>query len=198
MPLTLASDSRGGVASLARGQRPSAEDAAIDYDEPSFERELFTESDTWEDPDPADYPQVTTCPVTMPNPAVSGQHIFVGLMMLTTFCGFGSLERSDEDVLHDFETAWHAGVPTLDEIRAAYGDFPEDQVEENMAYWTTMWETVSRQKERVRRVRARLPLLLCRNRYYSEKRDATSPDVVVELARPEAAEGVFRHMCKYL
>ena len=60
-------------------------------------------------------------------------------------------------------------MPTLSELAAAYRyDFPEDSVAAQMVYWTALYKNVERACARQRRRAARLPLLLCRQRYYAE------------------------------
>ena len=94
-------------------------------------------------------------------------------------------------------------MPTLSELAAAYRyDFPEDFVAAQMVYWTALYANVESACARQRRRKARLPLLLCRHRYYAVAEEgageARAPaDVVVALARP-GLEGAFRHMVTFL
>ena len=93
-------------------------------------------------------------------------------------------------------------MPTLSEIAAAYRyDFPEDSVAAQMVYWTALYANVERACARQRRRKARLPLLLCRHRYYAVAEEGAGErapaDVVVALARP-GLEGAFRHMVTFL
>ena len=95
-------------------------------------------------------------------------------------------------------------MPTLSEIAAAYRyDFPEDSVAAQMVYWTALYANVKRACARQRRRKARLPLLLCRHRYYAVAEEGAGEgrgvraDVVVALARP-GLEGAFRHMVTFL
>ena len=95
-------------------------------------------------------------------------------------------------------------MPTLSELAAAYRyDFPEDSVAAQMVYWTALYANVESACARQRRRAARLPLLLCRHRYYAIAEEGAGEargvpaDVVVALARP-GLEGAFRHMAKFL
>lgn len=99
-------------------------------------------------------------------------------------------------------------MPTLSELAAAYRyDFPEAWVAAQMVYWTALYANVESACARQRRRAARLPLLLCRHRYYAVAEAETDDeggagerapaDVVVALARP-GLEGAFRHMVTFL
>ena len=95
-------------------------------------------------------------------------------------------------------------MPTLSELAAAYRyDFPEAWVAAQMVYWTALYANVESACARQRRRAARLPLLLCRHRYYAIAEEGAGEargvpaDVVVALARP-GLEGAFRHMAKFL
>ena len=81
----------------------------------------------------------------------------------------------------------------------------EDVAAAHMVYWTALYANVERACARQRRRAARLPLLLCRQRYYAEAEtddeggagERAPADVVVALARP-GLEGAFRHMVTFL
>ena len=93
-------------------------------------------------------------------------------------------------------------MPTLSELAAAYRyDFPEDVAAAHMVYWTALYANVESACARQRRRKARLPLLLCRHRYYAVAEEGAGErapaDVVVALARP-GLEGAFRHMVTFL
>ena len=117
-------------------------------------------------------------------------------------------EDSDEELLKipgHFET-YDEMMPTLSELAAAYRyDFPEDVAAAHMVYWTALYANVESACARQRRRAARLPLLLCRHRYYAEAEtddeggagERAPADVVVALARP-GLEGAFRHMVTFL
>ena len=90
-------------------------------------------------------------------------------------------------------------TPAYLELAAAYRyDFPEDVAAAHMVYWTALYANVERACARQRRRKARLPLLLCRRKYYeAHAGDVDGADVVVKLARP-GIDGVFFHMASYL
>ena len=94
-----------------------------------------------------------------------------GLMMFTMIGSLGG-PQSDESYLDTFERAFdvHCPAPTLGEVKRAYlYDFPENMAEEEMKYWQKIWARVARALARRRRRDARLPLLLCRRRYYQDE-----------------------------
>ena len=93
-----------------------------------------------------------------------------GLMMFSMIGSLGG-PQSDEGYLDTFERAFdvHCPAPTLEEVKRAYlYDFPENMAEEEMKYWQKIWARVARALARRRRRDARLPLLLCRRRYYKD------------------------------
>ena len=117
-------------------------------------------------------------------------------------------ERWSDDMLVAVPAMFaNCSMPTLKQITDAYawnGANP-NYYEAAIAHWTALFANVESACARQRRRNRRLPLLLCRQRYYAEAEtddegagEARAPaDVVVALARP-GLEGAFRHMVTFL
>ena len=116
-------------------------------------------------------------------------------------CVMGGLGPEDPDErLLEVPKLFEGELPTLEAIEAAYRyDLPEDRVAELVAHWKALFEAIERARARQRRVAARVPLILCRQRYYDQLEEGEVPggDVVVKVAQP-GIDGVFKHVAKFL
>lgn len=116
-------------------------------------------------------------------------------------CVVAGLEPQDSDQrLLTVPKIFGGDLPTLEAIEAAYRyDLPEDRVAEHVAHWKARFEAVEGARARQRRVAARVPLLLCRQRYYDQLEEGEVPggDVVVKVAQP-GIDGVFKHVARFL
>ena len=107
--------------------------------------------------------------VPHPENGVLSPEQMAGLITFSMVGALGPQCDSDESYLGTFERVFDAGAPTLDELKRAYlYDCPEEMVEEQMEFWRKIWTRVARALARRRRRDARLPLLLCRRRYYKD------------------------------
>jgi hypothetical protein len=130
--------------------------------------------------------------------AIGPRHPIQASLDVCVLCGYGP-EDSDQRLL---TVPKHFGgeLPTLEAIEAAYRyDLPEDRVAELVARWKALLEAIEGARARQRRVAARVPLLLCRQRYYDQLEEGEVPggDVVVKVAQP-GIDGVFKHVAKFL
>ena len=136
--------------------------------------------------------------IACPNPNSGLPTYALAAMTCCQLGGWGP-ETSDEHLLKVPEL-FRGELPTLDMIESAYRyDYDEHLVRKFTAHWKALFESVERALARKRRVAARVPLLLCRQRYYDQREDDEVPDkdVIVQIAQP-GIEGVFRKVAKFL